>query len=100
MNLDTVHRYLICYDVTDDPRRDRLAKAIQTYGDRVQYSVFLVDTKPAKLLRLRTAIRQIIDPATDSVLICALGPISDRGVRQIEFLGQQRHLTGHDVLIV
>ena len=24
---------VICYDVTDDPRRDRLAKVIQTYGE-------------------------------------------------------------------
>jgi CRISPR/Cas system-associated endoribonuclease Cas2 len=72
----------------------------QAYGDRVQYSVFLVDTKPAKLLRLRTAIRRIIDPVTDSVLICSLGPLSDRGRRQIEFLGRQRDVTGHDALIV
>lgn len=100
MNLDTVHRYLICYDVTDDPRRDRLAKVIQTYGDRVQYSVFLVDAKPAKLLRLRAAMHRVIDSATDSILICSLGPLADRGKHRIEFLGRQRQFTGHDALIV
>jgi CRISPR-associated protein Cas2 len=77
MNLDTVHRYLICYDVTDDPRRDRLAKVIQAHGDRVQYSVFLVDIKPAKLIRLRASMYHVIDPATDSILLCSLGPLSD-----------------------
>jgi CRISPR-associated protein Cas2 len=100
MNLDTVHRYLICYDVTDDPRRDKLAKVIQTYGDRIQYSVFLVDTKPAKLIRLRAAMHHVIDPAADSILICSLGPLADRGMRRIEFLGRQRSFTGHDALIV
>jgi CRISPR-associated protein Cas2 len=100
MNLDTAHRYLICYDITDDPRRDRLAKVIQTYGDRVQYSVFLIDAKPAKLIRLQAAIQRVIDPATDSVLICSLGPLADRGMRGIQFLGRQRRFTGHDALIV
>lgn len=100
MNLDTVHRYLICYDVTDDPRRDRLAKIVQTYGDRVQYSVFLVDAKPAKLIRLRSAMHRVIDPVADSILICSLGPLADRGIRRIEFLGRQRQFTGHDALIV
>jgi CRISPR-associated protein Cas2 len=100
MNLDTIHRYLICYDITDDPRRDRLAKVIQTYGDRLQYSVFLVDAKPAKLIRLRTAMHHVIDPAADSILICSLGPLADRGTRRIEFLSRQRPYTGHDALIV
>lgn len=100
MNLDTVHRYLICYDVVTDPRRERLANLLQTYGDRVQYSVFIVDAKPAKLIRLRAAMRQVIDPDADSILICSLGPLSDGGVRRIEFVGRTRPIAGHHALIV
>jgi len=54
---DTVHRFLIAYDISDDPRRNQVAKTLESYGDRIQYSVFLVDAKPAKLLRLRAALR-------------------------------------------
>jgi CRISPR-associated protein Cas2 len=100
MNLDTAHRYLICYDVVDDPRRERLAKTLQTYGDRVQYSVFVVDAKPAKLVRLRATMRQVIDSDADSILICSLGPLADGGTSRIEFEGRQRPLTGHGALIV
>jgi CRISPR-associated protein Cas2 len=100
MNLDTAHRYLICYDVVSDQRRERLATVLQTYGDRIQYSVFLVDAKPAKLVRLRAQMRQVIDPASDSILICSLGPLTDGGIRRIEFIGRERPITGHSALIV
>lgn len=100
MNLDTVHRFLVCYDVADDSRRDRLARVLQTYGDRIQYSVFLVDAKPAKLVRLRAAMRRVIDPDVDSILICSLGPLADGGMRRIEFMGRERPFTGHGALIV
>jgi CRISPR-associated protein Cas4/CRISPR-associated endonuclease Cas2 len=100
MNLDTVHRFLICYDIIDDHRRDRLAKTLQTYGDRVQYSVFLIDVKPAKLVRLRALIRQGIDDRVDSILICSLGPLADSGTRRIEFIGRQRPFTQQGPIIV
>lgn len=32
--------WLICYDVVDDRRRQKLAKGLEQYGQRVQYSVF------------------------------------------------------------
>jgi len=32
--------YLVSYDIVDDKRRSKLAKVLQGYGNRVQYSVF------------------------------------------------------------
>jgi CRISPR-associated protein Cas2 len=32
--------WLICYDVVDNRRRQKLAKYLEQYGQRVQYSVF------------------------------------------------------------
>jgi CRISPR-associated protein Cas2 len=32
--------YLVSYDIVDDRRRNKLAKILQGYGNRVQYSVF------------------------------------------------------------
>ncbi len=99
MSADSTHRYLICYDIVDDPRRARLAKALQSFGDRVQFSVFLIDAKPAKLVRLRSRIRTIIAPDNDSVLICSLGPTHAGANDAMEFLGRQRPLTEHGPLI-
>jgi CRISPR-associated protein Cas2 len=33
---------VVCYDVVDDRRRNRIFKLLKDYGRRVQYSVFEV----------------------------------------------------------
>jgi len=100
MSMDSVHRFLIAYDISDDPRRVRIAKTLQAYGDRIQYSVFIVDTKPAKLIRLRADLQQIIDTRLDSVLICSLGPLAHGGARRIEYVGRKRPIMEQEPLIV
>jgi len=97
---DSVHRFLIAYDISDDPRRSRVAKTLESYGDRIQYSVFLVDAKPAKLLRLRAVLRQVMDLNVDCALICDLGPLSYGGRRRMEFLGHPPQYTDEGPLIL
>lgn len=99
MTSDTATRYLIAYDVPDDRRRTRLAKRLESYGDRVQYSVFISDVKPAKLVRLRSAIKDIIDTDEDSVLLCDLGPVRSIDDGRFTFLGRDRPLTPRDMFI-
>jgi len=36
VSVDDVRRYLIAYDVADDLRRTKVAKKLESYGDRVQ----------------------------------------------------------------
>ena len=59
---------IAAYDVRDDDRRARLAATLQSVGDRVQKSVFvlMIDSQSFSELRLRAG--QIIDPDTDSLL--------------------------------
>ncbi len=61
--------YVICYDVRDDRRRLRVARAIDDYGDRVQYSVFQAFLKPEHIERLTAVLKNLIDPDTDTVYI-------------------------------
>jgi CRISPR-associated protein Cas2 len=90
---DNVRRVLVAYDVSDDARRDRVAVALQAHGDRVQYSVFLVDAKDADLVRLDAALRALIEPLTDSVMFCDLGPVQTARSR-VRYIGRERGLTG------
>ena len=90
----------MAYDVVHDPRRNRVAKTLESYGDRVQYSVFLVDIKPARMVRLQTALRRTIDMETDSVLICDLGPVDHGGQHRISYLGLPRAVTGQGPLVL
>lgn len=96
---DAVHRYLVAYDVGQDPARNRVAKALESYGDRVQYSVFVLELKPARLHRLRGRLGTLINLETDSVLICDLGPLSHGGLMRISYIGLPRTITGQGPLI-
>jgi CRISPR-associated protein Cas2 len=90
---EAVRRLLVAYDVSDDARRDRVAVALQHFGERIQYSVFLVDGRPADFVRLQVTLNGLIDRATDRVLLCDLG--SRASAKQlILYLGKPPTLTG------
>jgi len=90
---ESAHNYLIAYDVVDDIRRTRIAKKLQTYGDRVQFSVFWVTVSPAKFLRLKTTLAGLIDRKKDSILLCDLGPATTAGFDRVSYIGCTRPVT-------
>ena len=99
MSRDDVRRYLVTYDVAQDRRRTRLAKELEHYGDRIQYSVFLFDISPAAMLRLKTEILDLVDVGEDSVLICDLGLKSEVSDKNFQYLGVERPITDDSVMI-
>lgn len=60
-------RYIICYDITDDHRRNRIADTLKDYGQRVQYSVFVADLDDALAHRMMEAVRREISAENDKV---------------------------------
>lgn len=100
MSRDDVRRTLICYDVVSDKRRGQLAKILSTYGDRIQYSVFVVDISPARLLRLKDEANAKIDSNEDSILFCDLGRIAELSDARFSYLGQTRETADNEVLIL
>lgn len=97
---EPARRYLVAYDISDDARRTRVAKRLQSFGDRVQYSVFVVDIRPAGLVRLRTVLERLIDGVSDSVLLCDLGPVDRIDARRFEFMGHGAHITPHGPIVL
>jgi CRISPR-associated protein Cas2 len=93
-------RYLIAYDIPHDGRRTRVAKCLLGYGDRIQYSVFVVDAGPAKLIRMKDQVRELLDASVDSVLFCDLGLLSSLDESVFSTLGQERPLTDESALII
>lgn len=85
---DSTRRYLIAYDIVNDRRRNRTAKKLQSFGIRVQYSVFLADLSPAKFRRLVDDLEDGIRAEEDSVLICDLGPADRISSKDFRYLGQ------------
>jgi len=60
---------IAAYDIHDDDRRAQLAATLQTVGDRVQKSVFVVMVDEPGFVDLQQRVSKIIDTKTDSVLI-------------------------------
>lgn len=100
MTRDDVRRTLICYDIADDKRRTRVSNLLSGYGDRIQFSVFVVDISPARLVRLKSMTREKIDESEDSILFCDLGRVAELSDKNFSYLGQTRDITDNDVLIL
>ena len=69
---------LVTYDIsteTEDGKRRlrRVAKQCQSYGQRVQNSVFECILEPALLVKLKAKLEAIIDPEVDSLRYYHLG---------------------------
>lgn len=60
---------LAAYDVREDDRRARLAAVLQSMGDRVQKSVFIILIDETELDELKRRSLTIIDAKTDSFLV-------------------------------
>lgn len=90
-------RYLISYDIVDDPRRTRLAHLLENYGRRVQYSVFECELPEKRFLELRRQIVKAIEPTVDSVRVY---PLCGRCATVLEVIGTGPiHLEGRVAVI-
>lgn len=58
---------VVSYDIVDDRRRTQVAKVLETYGERVQKSVFDCRLNEQRLLELQDALRAVVDESEDSV---------------------------------
>lgn len=96
---DDARRLLVAYDVPADRRRGRIARCLLEYGDRIQYSVFIVDAAPAKLLRMRADLEEIVGLEEDSVLLCDVGPLTSVDEDRFSYIGLHRTVTPDGPLI-
>jgi CRISPR-associated protein Cas2 len=81
------HRILVCYDVSSDKRRDKIAKACESYGTRIQFSVFECPLDELRLQRLRAQLEELINRDEDQVLFVTLGPESGDASLRIDAIG-------------
>ena len=66
-------RYIICYDITDPKRLYRTAKVCESYGYRIQFSVFESALDSMMLAKLCADLENIIHHDDDQILIIDLG---------------------------
>jgi CRISPR-associated protein Cas2 len=80
-------RYLISYDIANDKRLRRVAKCLESYGTRLQYSVFECPLDDMRLAQAKAELAQVINTDHDQVLFVSLGPAAADATLIIETMG-------------
>lgn len=91
-------RYLIAYDISDPARLRRVIKVMESYGQRLQYSVFLCDLSGTEVIAWRADILEVIRTTEDSVVHIDLGPVEVSAA--IGIIGTRRRLPAQGATIV
>lgn len=74
--------FLVCYDISDQRRLQRVYKVMRGFGDHLQYSVFRCTLSEMQLALLSDRLAQEIHHAEDQVLFVPLGSVdAERPVR-------------------
>ncbi|PMP97223.1 MAG: CRISPR-associated endonuclease Cas2 [Thermodesulfobacterium geofontis] len=67
--------YLVVYDISDHKKRLKVARILQKFGYRIQYSAFyLTDVKENLIDFLYEEISKIVDKQTDRVFFYPVDP--------------------------
>lgn len=84
----TLRRYLVCYDISDPKRLRRIAKTLESYGTRIQYSVFECPLDDLRYEQVKAELNAIIQHTEDQVLFVSLGSVSTDANLVIESKGR------------
>lgn len=66
-------KYLICYDIADAKRLRQTAKICESFGTRIQFSVFESSLDGMMLAQLQSQLNDVIHHTEDQVLFVDLG---------------------------
>ena len=79
--------HLVTYDVREPKRLRKVAKLLESYGERIQFSVFRIRANREQLEKLRWQASEIMAPA-DSLLII---PLCERCAGRVDELSRGEH---------
>lgn len=64
--------YFISYDVSNAKRLNKVAKTLENFGIRIQFSFFECEMEKEQLEKLKASLLEILDKKEDSLLIYPL----------------------------
>ncbi|HBT26752.1 MAG TPA: CRISPR-associated endonuclease Cas2 [Pseudothermotoga sp.] len=90
--------FVVSYDIVDDKRRKELSDYLESYGVRVQYSVFETELNQSQLNQMIKGIKKRIKSDEDTVRIY---PIADNLRSAITTIGTDKgHFFDSGILII
>lgn len=91
--------YLISYDISNPKRLRRIARIMEGYGYRVQFSVFQCPLDDLRLEQLKADVVPAINSEEDQVLVVCLGPETEQTFRRFDSLGRPYRFAGRLTII-
>ena len=88
--------YVVSYDVESDKRRTKIAKALEDFGQRVQFSVFECRLNPKDMVRMQARVEDLINRKTDSLIIYRL---CESCTQEIYRVGAKKVLDREDYIV-
>jgi CRISPR-associated protein Cas2 len=80
--------YLVCYDIREPHRLQRVCRTLKGYGERWQYSIFFCSLKPIDRVRLESDLKTEMNLADDRAIIIDLGTDENTAREAITVIGQ------------
>ncbi|NLN92536.1 MAG: CRISPR-associated endonuclease Cas2 [Candidatus Hydrogenedens sp.] len=81
--------YLVCYDIANPKRLQKIHRIMCSYGDPWQYSVFHCFLKDIDRVRLQKDLSNVIHNKEDQVLILDLGSTDNSDRKAVTTLGKK-----------
>lgn len=87
LHADMRTRYLVCYDICHPKRLRQVAKACESFGSRIQFSVFECPLDDLRFEKMKAALGEIIHHDEDQILFVSLGLETSKNPFRIEAMG-------------
>lgn len=81
------HRFLVCYDIAEPKRLRKVAKICESYGSRIQFSVFESSLSHPMLAAFKAELDGLINHDDDQVLFVDMGVDDSSTPFSIVYLG-------------
>ena len=92
--------FVVSYDIMDPKRWNKVHRKMKGFGEPLQYSVFACRLTDQGLVRLMTALEELIDPDADRVMIVNIGPAEGKASDRVRFLGRREDFPERKATIV
>ena len=77
--------WIVSYDIPSDKRRKKVAKILEGYGRRAQYSVFECEITGEQCDKLERALKRTIDADEDDIRFY---PMNRADLKRVRLLGR------------
>ena len=73
-------QYVVCYDISDDRRRDQMADHLKDFGRRVEYSVFVANLDEELAERMVAGVKRLVKGEDRAHVFALCGACAGRTV--------------------